>query len=233
MTSLQELTSFVFPPKIPTFVQESPLFDKALAMNRHHFIAGLLFGTLFAFSFRSMAQTPTSPDYRFAVRLNTLALINLSAVGELEIAISKRIGVFAGSGIGVHSVDPIGISIYRKYDPESCKISGWGIYTGIRVGLPIGKLVGLSLKGIVAYTHYQAAGTGCISTVELPPLPDPYIRNQLGGYVCVAYAQKFAKRFFIEPVIGIGPVWTSLNGQSKLNNLDYGGVAQLNLGMRF
>ena len=202
-------------------------------MNHPCIVLGLIFGVLLLLSIHGFAQKTDAPNHRFAVRLNTLSVLGLSAIGDLEYTFGKRVGVFAGGGLGIAAVDPVGLGIANGLSTPNCKTSGWSSYGGVRIGLPIGKLVGLSLKGIVSYSHFQEAGSGCNSDIDLPPSPDPYLRNWLGFYACAAYAQTFAKRFFVEPVIGIGPVWTSLNGQPKLNYLSYGPAFQLNLGFRF
>jgi hypothetical protein len=44
------------------------------------------------------AQEIEGPSKRFAVRLNTLGLLNLDGIGDIEYTISNRIGVFLGGG---------------------------------------------------------------------------------------------------------------------------------------
>ena len=40
------------------------------------------------------AQQTSTPDHRFAIRWNTLGLLSLDAIGELEYSVSKRLGVY-------------------------------------------------------------------------------------------------------------------------------------------
>ena len=187
----------------------------------------LLIGALPTFS-----QTKSIPDHRFAIRCNTLGLFNLSAVVELEYSISARIGLFLGGGIGVQDAYPTGFIVFKNRENDYCKISGYGSYLGTRVGIPIGKLQGLAVKAIVQYDYYHAEGVDCIPNIHSQPFPNPYITNTISTALCVAYTQPFAKRFFVEPLVGFGPYWSSTAGKREITHQYWKTAVQLNLGVR-
>lgn len=180
------------------------------------------------------AQEPVAmPQRRFAIRCNTLAILNLSGVFELEYSVSQRVGLFVGGGMGVQDVYPTSLQVFFKREWQFCEIPGKGVYTGFRVGIPIWKLVGLSVKGIVQYTYYKAAGFGCTPTMDGTPLPDPFVVNTANSFVGLAYAQTFAKRYFVEPMVGFGPYWTSTLSRRGIKPDDWRSAMQLNLGVKF
>jgi hypothetical protein len=59
--------------------------------------------------------------------------------------------------------------------------------------------------------------------------------SEIGLVVNLAYTQGFAKRFFVEPVIGIGPevMWRSINHGYRGRYVSAVLPLQLNLGVRF
>lgn len=200
---------------------------KALSIRNLLYTALLLSCGFSAFS------QHTKPEHRFAIRCNTLAILNLSGVLELEYSVSNHVGVFIGGGMGKQDVYPTGLQIFRQRESLYCQISGQGIYGGGRLGIPIWKLAGLSVKGVVQYTYYHAEGFGCNPTFDTPPLLDPYIINTLSSFVAVAYAQTFLRKYFVEPLIGFGPYWSSTNGKREITHQYWRSAIQLNLGVKF
>ena len=109
-----------------------------------------------------------------------------------------------------------------------------GAYLGMRVGIPFGKLQGLSLKPTFAYQaykrwdHYEIPDH--IIFVQQATLV--FVRRSMGAYVSLAYAQTFGKRFFGELVIGTGPSWLQFT-EGKLQYSGFAVPMQVNLGVRF
>ncbi|MFN8396325.1 MAG: hypothetical protein U0176_16995 [Bacteroidia bacterium] len=209
-------------------------------MKRCHFLVILLAVSLLAGAHSSVAQKAAKPEHRFALRLNLLGILSLSERLELEYAISRRIGVFVGSGFGKEPVtDPFGFYLYRaRFSNPLCSTFGGSVYAGVRVGIPIWKFVGLSVKGLVIGSHFKMQSDvpgwdQCNPGLSWPPLVDPYYRNSVSFPACAAYAQTLGKHFFIEPLVGIGPLFTSLGGKRKPDYWTYTTGAQLNMGVRF
>jgi len=93
----------------------------------------------------------SKPMHRFAARLNLLGAANLDAIGEIEYLFSNRLGVFAGGGMGSPIVD-----LRQGFWPHSKSSAELGgAYLGMRIGIPMGKLPGLSLKPTFAYQAYK------------------------------------------------------------------------------
>ncbi len=202
----------------------------------------IFLATLFLVSLlhpKAVAQQATKPDCRFSIRLNTLGLLSISQMLEFEYAISRRVAVFAGSGVGKQPVvHPFGVRVYRNFDNIFCKETGWSAYTGVRIALPIGKFVGLSVKGIVSYGHNKfmnvfPGSMGCTTATDTPQFPDMYYYNYLSAYGCVAYLQPFTKHLFIEPVLGAGPMRVARQWVTKSHHTWFVPAMQLNLGVRF
>ena len=172
----------------------------------------------------------SKPAHRFAARLNILGAANLDAIGEIEYLFTNRLGVFAGGGMASSIVD------LRQGFWPSLKWSPWlgGAYLGMRIGIPVGKLQGLSLKPTFAYQAYKRW--------DLYPIPDHiifvqqgtlvFVRRSMDAYVSLAYAQTFGKRFFGELVIGTGPSWLQFT-EGKLQYSGFAVPTQVNLGVRF
>ena len=93
-------------------------------------------------------------------------------------------------------------------------------------------LVGLSIKGIAQYNHYRSDGFGCIPDLHTT-WPDPYFMNAVSGLVGFAYTQTFLRRYFVEPLFGYGPYWTSTQGRRAITYLTWRSGVQINLGVRF
>ncbi len=172
----------------------------------------------------------SKPDHRFAVRLNLLGAANLDAIGEVEYLFSDRLGVLAGGGMASPIVD-----LREGFWPNLKYTSSLGgAYLGMRIGIPVGKLHGLSLKPTVAYQAYKRR-----DNFEIPDYIIFFqqaklvsVRRSMSAYVSLAYTQTFCKRFFGELVIGTGPGWV----QFSEGNFHYEGFAvptQVNVGVRF
>lgn len=207
-------------------------------MNSQHLFVTTLIGLLLSLSTSGAAQISTKPDHRFAVRLNLLGILSLSQRLEVEYSPSKRLGCFAGTGFGKGIMtDPFGVNIYRRYpfDPY-CRTIGGSAYVGVNLRIPVWKLIGLSFKAAVIGRHTKTYSTigrfGC-DGLDMPHMADPYFRNSVSMLFCVAYAQSLGKHVFVEPLVGIGPLFTSLQGKREPDYLTYSAGMQLNVGVRF
>lgn len=181
------------------------------------------------------AQDRTPPDHRFAVRWNTLGIPNLDAIGEIEYSPTNKIGLFVGGGSSFGLVYPYRIYGYGGDFRDKCKSANWGIYLGARVAIPIGKLTGLNVKAAFCYQHNKLFdATNCLQNPDDVPAPPSIVfRQSMSGYLSIAYNQAFAKRFFLEPVIGIGPSFHANGVDARYAYSGFDLPIQLNLGVRF
>lgn len=178
----------------------------------------------------TIAQQESQPQHRFSVRWNALGLVNLDGIGEVEYAISKRVGLFVGGGSldPIVNLDRLGWAQYRRADYR-----GWGLYAGARLPFSIGSFHGLSVKPSIFYSRFRGHDYWIVPFVG-PPFFVTYMQNKVGGQLSLAYAKTFLKRFFVEPVVGVGLTY----GQPHIKGagFKYMGLsvpAQLNLGVRF
>ncbi len=180
------------------------------------------------------AQQTSTPDHRFAIRWNTLGLLSLDAIGELEYSVSKRLGVYVGAGFDSPTFGMVAYNRSKPIDELPCKQSIWGAYAGVRISTPLGKLVGLSVKPATYFQLVNLSGPGCIPALQDPSILE-YKAQIVGGLLSVAYAQTFLKRFFVEPSVGIGMSFVNPNSSTKPRFVSNGlGLPlQLNLGFRF
>jgi hypothetical protein len=190
----------------------------------------LLFGVLGLLSMNVSAQG-SPPDHRFAARVNVLGVLSLDAIGELEYSFSDQLGLFVGGGVAAPVVD-LGQGDWFK---GSFNAKSGGAYLGMRIGLPLGSIKGVSLKPAVAYTKYGKVDGGGDGIV-VPGIPQTivYPSQMVVVFVSVAYAHSIGSRFFVEPVIGVGPnfMQTTAKGD-RFTYSGFAGPVQLNLGMRF
>jgi hypothetical protein len=204
-------------------------------MRKHATLLAFLLCSLLACPYFAAGQRSTQPDHRIAVRWNSLGILNLNAIGELEYSASSRVGLFAGFGSSVALVFPHYMIGHRVHWNSGCRFSRWGIYAGVRLAVPVGKLTGLSIKATFSYRHMKILNAGdCLQyPSDVPPPPPTVFHQTLGGYLSVAYAQPFAKRFFVEPSVGFGPhIWASgTKAPFHFSGFDF--PLQLNLGVRF
>jgi hypothetical protein len=181
------------------------------------------------------AQDQQSTDHKVAIRLNTLGFLHLDLIGDVEYCLSDRIGIFLGAGS--EFVQPV---FYRpnawfsKASLDNCSRSNWGIYGGMRVSTPLGKCKGLALRPYVFMQRINMEG----NCWGLPPLHGPATTSikstEVGLVANIAYTQTFARRFFVEPVVGIGAglVSASTNNGAARTHLNPLAPFQLNIGLR-
>ncbi len=165
----------------------------------------LFIGLLLGFGSPIFAQDGTQPDHRFALRVNTLGVFNLDLIGDIEYSLSNRIGVFVGGGSEfVHPNFLRPKSWFTKEPGDYCQRTNWGVYMGMRISIPIGEFKGLALRPNLFYQRLNMEGS-CWGT---PPANGPGIASikgsEFGLVMNLAYTQEFAKRFFVEPVVGFG-----------------------------
>lgn len=180
------------------------------------------------------SQEKFKPDRPLAIRWNTLGIFNLDGIGDLEYSISKRLGVFVGGGSEyVHPVFYPSHNWFKKVPDEVCKSTNWGIYAGVRISIPVWKFKGLALRPNVFFQHIDMQGA-CFGTPTNSPAITSYKSSEIGINLNIAYTQDFAGRFFIEPVIGIGPeiVTRDLVPAAHARYFDLLMPIQLNLGIR-
>lgn len=181
------------------------------------------------------AQEKAKPEHRIAIRLNTLGLLNLDLIGDVEYAISQRIGVFVGGGSEYFQPSFMPARYWFKKDSEEyCKHTNWGVYAGARISIPIWKFTGLALRPYLFYQLIDMQGS-CWSVPTVGPGISSIKGTELGMAVNLAYTQVFAKRFFVEPAIGFGPeiLTRDIVPYGHGRHITFVMPVQLNLGVRF
>jgi hypothetical protein len=173
---------------------------------------------------------------RISLRLNTLGVFNLDATGDVEFAINNRIGVFAGGGSEyIKSYIPPSRK-FSKMSQDICKRNNWGIYAGIHLSLPIGKATGFGVRPLIYFQNLHTEGLGCYGTLPTnSTLESVFQMHELALMLNAVYTQTFAKRFFVEPLLGFGPLASQeiKAGTAQKARLGISGFWQLNLGVRF
>lgn len=153
------------------------------------------------------AQASIQPQHRFALRVNTLGMFNLDLIGDVEYCLSERIGVFIGGGS--EFIHPYHFAFpadtwFKKEPDEVCKNTNWGVYAGTRISIPVWKLTGLALRPSVFFQSTDKQGY-CYSSPTNGGAITSYKSKEVGIALSLAYTQRFAKWFFIEPVVGLAP----------------------------
>lgn len=155
---------------------------------------------------RCYSQEEIKPHRNFAIRVNTLGVLNLDLIGDIEYCISKRIGVFIGGGS--EYVQPYFDSPrywFKKESEDYCKHTNWGVYAGMRISIPVWKFKGLALRPNLFFQRIVMDGNCWGPPPSVGPGISSLKSSEIGLVANLVYTQEFAKRFFIEPVIGFGP----------------------------
>lgn len=179
------------------------------------------------------SQDAVGKEYRIALRVNTLGFLNLNGMGDVELSLPGRVGVFVGGGSSAAMVYPGRLVGYTNPMAAGCKGSNWGLYGGGRLSLPVGKLSGLNGKVLVAYQHDLLQDTnGCLGwNPDVPDAPSVVKRETVSIFLAAGYTQVFLKRFFVEPVVGLGPQFRPASG-GRMSYRGLGLPMQLNVGVR-
>ena len=157
------------------------------------------------FSIKGYSQERVKPQHRFAIRVNALGAFNLDLIGDIEYSLSSRIGVFLGGGSEyVHPNFFRPISWFTKEKENYCQRTNWGVYAGMRISIPVWVLKGLALRPTLFYQRFNMEGDCWGSLPTNSPGISSIKGTEIGLIVNLAYTQNFAKRFFVEPVIGFG-----------------------------
>ncbi len=151
------------------------------------------------------AQKADPPQHRFAMRVNTLGAFNLDMIGDIEYSLSSRIGLFVGGGSEfIHPTFPPMRKLFSKDPEDYCQRNNWGVYAGMRISIPVWVLKGLALRPTLFYQRFNMEGDCWGSLPTNSPGISSIKGTEFGLIVNLAYTQNFAKRFFVEPVIGFG-----------------------------
>jgi hypothetical protein len=162
--------------------------------------------------------------------MNALGAVNLDAIGEVEYTLPSGVGIFVGGGVKAPLVNLGELGSFRE---TGYKTTGWGIYVGGRLPFTLGKVAGFAIKPSISFSSHVIPNFPDSGTLGLPQQIS-YFTSWIGGYVSVAYTKTFARRFFVEPVIGLGPTFGAFNTSPRKFGNGYLLVpAQLNLGIRF
>lgn len=175
------------------------------------------------------AQSSSGGGDGFAIRTNLLTLLNLDGSLELEYGLSDKVGIHVGGGVKSPVAD---LGMMEGFDRSGSGIRGWGLTGGCRVMFRIAGVEGFSVKGSLTYVNRSIRDFPDSVTVGLPGAVS-YTTSTVGGYVGIAYTRVFGGRFFIEPVIGLGPAFTAQNTAPGRFGFGYVQIpAQLNVGVR-